>query len=291
MRFALTKINDQPVGLLGINPVDYQQTSGLTFMEGEPETAFAAMRSGRGLIANGVLAGRAGVKVGDSVKVVTPSGEQTYQVVGIASDYLNAKTVTGYISQENIAGDFSKEEDIFLQANLKPGADQAAAADAFRKAMANYPQFKLVVGQEYLDQNIGLLNNMFFGLIAMLIFLAIPSLIAMVNTLAIGVLERRREIGMLRAVGGTRRQVNMIILAEALILAGIGTAFGVLAGVYLGLSGSSAFSAAGFPMEYVFPLSGVLLALTGGLVFGALAAIVPARQATHMEIVEALRYE
>lgn len=290
-RFATTKINNQAVGLLGINPVDYQQTSGLTFLEGDPQTAFAGMQTGRGMIVNGVLAGRAGIKPGDAVTVLTATGEVTYQIVGIASDYLNAKTMSAYISQENIASDFGKKEDVFIQANMTPGADQAAVQAAIKSAMDNYPQFKLVVGQEYIDQNVSLLSNMFMVLIVLLFFLAIPSLVAMVNTLAIGVLERRREIGMLRAVGGTRRQINTIILAEALILAAIGTVFGILAGTYLGYSAAGAFGAAGFPMDYIFPLNGILLALAGGLIFGALAAIVPARQATHLEIVEALRYE
>ena len=96
---------------------------------------------------------------------------------------------------------------------------------------------------------------------------------------------------MFGAVGSTRGQINTIILAEALILAAIGTVFGVLSGVYLGYSAASAFGAAGFPMEYVFPAAGVILAIAGGIIFGALAAIIPARQAGRLQIVEALRYE
>jgi putative ABC transport system permease protein len=149
----------------------------------------------------------------------------------------------------------------------------------------------LIAGQEYVNQNVGLLNSLFFGMVLLVAFLAIPSLIAMVNTLAIGVLERRREIGMLRAVGATRRQVRTVILAEALILSAIGTAFGVLAGVYLGYSGATAFAALGFPITYIFPWAGVLLAIASGLIFGVLAAFIPARQAAGMEIVTALRYE
>jgi putative ABC transport system permease protein len=124
-----------------------------------------------------------------------------------------------------------------------------------------------------------------------MVFLAVPSLIAMVNTLAIGVIERTREIGMLRAVGATRKQVRTIILAEALILAAIGTAFGLLSGLYLGAMAVQAFAALGFPVDYIFPSSSLLAALAAGLLFGALAAIIPARQASRMNVVAALRYE
>ncbi len=291
VRFATSKINDQVAGVLGIDPVAYQQTSGLSFSAGDPQKAFSEMESGRGIILNGVLAGRAGVKVGDQVKALTSTGEVTYTVVGLATDYLNAKTNTAYISQKNIAADFGRTEDVFFQINLKPGADRVSVEAAMKEALQSYPQFKLIAGQEYLDQNLSLLNSLFFGMIALVVFLAIPSLIAMVNTLAIGVLERRREIGMLRAVGATRRQVRTTILAEALILAALGTAFGVLAGIYLGYSATGAFGILGFPISYVFPAAGVLLALASGLIFGAIAALIPARQAAGMQIVEALRYE
>jgi putative ABC transport system permease protein len=126
---------------------------------------------------------------------------------------------------------------------------------------------------------------------AMVIFLAIPSLIAMINTLAIGVIERTREIGMLRAVGATRRQVRTIIVTEALILAAIGTSFGLLAGLYLGYMTVSAMGSLGYPAVYSFPATGILVGIAIGLLFGALAAIIPARQAARMDVVTALRYE
>jgi putative ABC transport system permease protein len=125
----------------------------------------------------------------------------------------------------------------------------------------------------------------------MMVFLAIPSLIAMLNTLAIGVIERRREIGMLRAVGATRRQVGAVVLAEALILAAIGVAFGLLSGLYLGFLATQALDSLGFPLEYVFPAGGVIAGIAVGLGFGALAAIIPARQAARLDVVQALRYE
>ena len=68
-------------------------------------------------------------------------------------------------------------------------------------------------------------------------------------------------------------------------------AFGVLGGLYLGYMGVVALEAAGFPMIYVFPTTGVVIALVAGIVFGILAAIIPARQASRLEIVQALRYE
>jgi putative ABC transport system permease protein len=291
LRFAPSRINGVAVSMLGIDPATYPQVSGLTFSAGDEATAYAALGQGRNIILNPVLASSVSAKVGDEIQLLTPAGYRAYRVVGIAGDYLNAKIATGYISHTNIAADFNRHEDVLLQINLIPRADQEAVEGALKETLKAYPQFRLINGQEYIDENLRIFNAAFAGLIALGVFLAIPSLIAMVNTLAIGVIERTREIGMLRAVGATRRQVRTIIVAEATILAAIGTVFGVLSGLYIGYLGVEAVRAAGFPMEYVFPIGGVLLAIAAGILFGILAAIIPARQAARLEIVQALRYE
>jgi putative ABC transport system permease protein len=83
-----------------------------------------------------------------------------------------------------------------------------------------------------------------------------------------------------------------MVLAEALILSAIGTAFGIAAGLYLGYLLVSAISGAGFPSGiFTFPWQGTLAAVIVGLGFGALASIVPARKASELTIVQALRYE
>ena len=125
----------------------------------------------------------------------------------------------------------------------------------------------------------------------LMIGLALPSLIALINTLAINVIERTREIGMIRAVGGTRRQVRRMILAESLLLSGLGIAFGILAGLWMGYSLVGAMAVAGFALPYVFPATGVLVVVAVGLIFGVSAALVPARQAARLDIVTALHYE
>lgn len=95
---------------------------------------------------------------------------------------------------------------------------------------------------------------------------------------------------MIRAVGGTRRQIRDMVVTEALLLAAIGAAFGVAGGMYLGYVLVTAIKVV-FPMGYSFPLSGIAAAIVIGLGFGALAAVIPARQAARLDIIQALRYE
>jgi putative ABC transport system permease protein len=120
--------------------------------------------------------------------------------------------------------------------------------------------------------------------------LALPTLLALLNTLAISVLARTREIGMLRAVGATRRQVRGMVVAESMLLAGVGVSFGIAGGLVLGYALVSAANSS-FPMPYVFPWWGITTAVIAGFTFALLAAVIPSQQAAKLDIVAALHYE
>lgn len=291
LRFAPSQVGDTSISILGIDPVTYPKVSGLIFSAGREAEAYPTLAAGRSAIINPVLATTSGVQVGDEIELLTPSGGQAYRVVAIAGDYLNAKIATAYISHTSLAADFGRNEDVLMQVKLAPQADIDRVEREFRRLLEPYPQFRLINGRQFIEENLMIFETAFYGIFGLVVFLAIPSLIAMVNTLAIGVLERTREIGMLRAVGATRKQVRAIVLVEALILSGIGSALGILAGLYLGYMTVEAIRAAGFPMLFAFPLAGVLLAVAAGILTGVLAAVIPARQAARLDIVTALHYE
>ncbi len=279
--------------VLGIDPVEYPKISGMDFQKGNAQDAFSALAADeRNVIVNGILAASTNVKVGDVIPLATPSGIQDYRIVAIGGEVLSMKINTVYISQSNMQLDFHKSEDIFYQVDLAPGADPAAVEQRLGQIVEDYPQFRLVAGREYMAEFRKQYDAIYAGFYVLLGVLAFPSLIAILNTLAIGVIERTREIGMLRAIGATRGQVWKTIVAEALLLAALGTAFGILAGVYLSYVFVQGLSASGiFKVAYTFPLAGVLAAIAAGLIFGVLAALLPARQASSMEIIKALRYE
>jgi len=288
-----TGTGETTIVVLGIDPVEFPKISGMDFQKGNAQDAFSALAADeRNVIVNGVLAASTNVKVGDVLPLATPSGIQDYRIVAIAGEVLSMKISTVYISQANMKSDFNKSEDIFYQVNLAPGADPATVEQRLGQIVEDYPQFRLVAGHEYTAEFAKQYDAIFVGFYVLLGVLAFPSLIAILNTLAIGVIERTREIGMLRAIGATRRQVWKTIVAEALLLAALGTAFGILAGLYLSYVFVQGLSASGiFKMVYSFPYAGVLAATVVGLLFGVIAALLPARQASSMEIIKALRYE
>ena len=289
LRAANTVIDGQAVSILGINPETYPIISNLEFVNGD-ESAYAELANGRNLILNSITKKQLGLNVGDRITLITPNGEEEYNVVAIGTDILNAKVITVYMSQENLAADFDKNEDVFIQLDLEKGSDAQKMDAEIKKIAQDYPQYSVISGKEYADSLATQLNTAFSGMYFLLAALALPSLIAMLNTLAISVLERTREIGMLRAVGATRKQIKTMIVGEALLLAAIGATFGIAGGLYLGYILVDAISLL-LPVSYIFPMAGILAAILIALVFGLLAAFIPARQASRLDVVKALRYE
>lgn len=289
LRYAGSQANGQVISVLGIQPDAFQQVSGLIFVEGN-KSAYEKIASERALIANSVFMIGTGLKVGDPVKLSTPDGQAEYRIVAVATDLLNAKINTVYISQANLLTDFGSTGDVFIQLDLQAGADREAAGAQIKALGSDYPQFKVISGADYYNTLLAQFKVAFSAVYILFAILAFPSLIAMLNTLTINVIERTREIGIIRAVGGTRRQIRSLVVAESLLLAAIGATFGILGGMYLGYVLVTAIDVI-FPMGYSFPTSGIAAAVVIGLLFGGLAAIIPARQAARLEIIQALRYE
>jgi len=291
VRVAQSQAKGMPLQVIGIDPETYPQVAGLEFVSSLNAQAYAEVGAGRAIILNGIFTGRSNVQIGDTVTLKTPEGDRDYRVVAIGTDYLNAKAATGFISQANLAADFHETSDVLLMANKAPDADAASVRAALNGIVKRYPAFTLFESTEWRTSMMGTFEGVIGAMYFLLIALSIPSLIALVNTLAINVIERTREIGMIRAVGGTRRQVRRMILAESLLLAGLGIAFGILAGLWMGYALVEAIGIIGFDLTYFFPAASVLVAIAVGLIFGVLAALIPARQAARLNIVTALHYE
>ncbi len=291
LRVANGRLDGQDVQVIGIDPVAYPTVASLEWNGSSSDAAFGQLASGRWLIANGIFASQVGLEPGQAVELETPNGRRTYFVAGIGNDYLNAKLSTIYVSQDLLERDFATTNDLMFLLNRTPGADASAVGRAVESVVDDYPAFAMHSTEEWRAEQQATFNGtlgIFYGLIAVL---ALPSLLALMNTLAISVLARTREIGMLRAVGATRRQVKRMVLAESLLLTLIGIAFGVLSGLWLGYALIVAMSNVGWEMPWAFPFDGVVVTIVVGLVFGVLAAVAPARAAAKLDVVEALHHE
>lgn len=291
LRRVDTQVDGAGVQLIGIDPVTHPQLSGLAFLEGEPEAAYAHLGQGRAIIVNGMFATQNGVDLGQTITLQTAEGPQAYEVVGIGLDYLNAKVAAAFISHANMERDFYETSDVLIMANLAEGVDRSRVEDDLLAVARDYPAFSLLSFEQLRESQLEGTQAQKAGSMIVVSLLAVPSLLALANTLGINVLERTREIGMMRAVGATRRQVRRMILAESLLLSAMGVAFGILAGIWLGYVIVSAMTFIGLPLPYYFPYAPILVAIAVGLLLGVLAALLPARHAARLDIVAALAYE
>jgi putative ABC transport system permease protein len=291
LRLGRGKIDGGDVQVIGIDPKTYPQVASFEWATGTTDQALTQLGSGRWIITNGIYASQHKVALGQRIVIDTPNGPRTYHVAGVGNDYLNAKLSTIYVSQDNLASDFNVTSDLLIMANRVPGADQKAVKTKLDKVAADFPAFKLYESAQWRNEQLATFNQTYVIFYVLIAALALPSLLALVNTLAISVLARTREIGMLRAVGSTRRQIRRMVMAESLLLSAIGTGLGVVSGIWLGYALVVATNAAGYISPYVFPWGGIAVTIVVGMTFGVLAALIPSRSAAKLDVVEALHFE
>jgi putative ABC transport system permease protein len=155
----------------------------------------------------------------------------------------------------------------------------------------DYPNLSVLSNQELksdVEDQVNQQFGIFYAIVGVAIF---ASLFGIVNTLSMSVIERTREIGVLRALGSTRWQVRRQIGDESLVIGLIGALLGIAVGAVLGwvlLEGLSS----GIPgVEYRPPVTTMVWVAVAGLVLGLIASIVPARRAARLDVIRALSYE
>ena len=183
---------------------------------------------------------------------------------------------------------FEVRDDRLVFVKLDPGAG-AASRSTLEQAIAPYPGAELRTSAQYEELNQGWIDGLVGLLYAMLGLSVIVSLFGIVNTLALAVFERTRELGTLRAVGMTRRQVRRMMRHESIIVALIGAVLGMTVGLLLAALVTHALSGEG--LEFSIPAGTLVAFLVVAIVAGMLAAILPARRASRLDVLHALQYE
>jgi putative ABC transport system permease protein len=285
-------LNADNVGfrLVGIDPLPYERIAGLSFVEGDSST-FKQMPSGNAVIINGRYASQFGTKVGDTITLDGDHGPVEVQVAAIGLDYLNMKLPTVYIDQTALTREYGVRNDVMLLINREPGADIEQLEEDLMAVTQAYPGFGIISREELWESQKQMTDSATVGLNIFLAILAAPALLGLANALSINVIERTREIGMMRAVGAKRRQIRRMVVAESLLLCLMGISLGAISGIMLSYVMTGVLEFAGMHIPYNFPVAGLIVAIAAGLICGILAALIPARRASDLQIVAALAYE
>jgi putative ABC transport system permease protein len=229
-----------------------------------------------------------GWKVGDQVPAIFGKTGDTQLTVGgtydqnqIAGNYL--------IGLDTYDANYSQRLDEVVAMTIKPDADPEAVRSELQ-ATADSSNLEIRDQSEFKDEQRKQINQL-LGFIYVLLALAVLiAALGIVNTLALSVIERTREIGLLRAVGMGRRQVRRMVRLESVVIAVFGTLLGLVLGVALGSALVTALSGEGID-ELVVPYGQLVIYLVVGALIGVLAAVWPARRASRLDILGAITTE
>ncbi len=270
-----------------VDPAVFARVWALDWQHGGSDALLGKLDAHHVLLEDGSpLAGR--VKAGDSITVMTQGGEKAkLTVLGFYRDQM---AFTGMVTSLDAfkALDLPTAS-VITMVRLQDGANLGATQDAVQKALSAFPTQKVMTRSEYLDtinKMVDQILMMFYGLLAMSVII---SIFGIVNTLVLSVHERTREIGMLRAIGATRRQLRQMVRYESVITAVIGGVLGTAVGVAMAYVFVTQLGGDGLTFSLPYTQLAVFLVLA--VVVGVVAAVLPARRAAGTRILEAIQYE
>ncbi|MBT2539187.1 ABC transporter permease [Streptomyces sp. ISL-44] len=234
-----------------------------------------------------------GIKVGDELAVAFTGGNTVkLRVAAITSDEGNLDKGMKYIStavaEANVPAD-RMPRPFMLLAGAKDGQSDTAYT-AVKAALAEYPQYQVLNRADYkqsLKDQVGQLLNMVYGLLALAIIVAV---LGVVNTLALSVVERTREIGLMRAIGLSRRQLRRMIRLESVVIALFGALLGLGLGMGWGATAQQLLALQGLKVLEI-PWPTILGVFAASAFVGLLAALVPAFRAGRMNVLNAIASE
>jgi putative ABC transport system permease protein len=230
-------------------------------------------------------------RVGDSVAVEYPTGGKTQLRVGGVfddNDLLGNGGADYLVSLPTYEQNYNTQLDAIVYVLSQPD-QRVATANALVDSLKTYPQVKIQSQADYkdsiskqIDQFVGLI----FGLLALALLIAV---LGIVNTLALSVYERTREIGLLRAIGMSRRQLRRMVRLESVIIAVFGAVLGLALGALFGWAVVS--TSGGQLNRVVFPVAQFIGYVIGAGVIGVLAALFPAWRASRRPVLAAIATE
>ncbi len=185
---------------------------------------------------------------------------------------------------------FADQFDSQVFIKLAPGADTAAFEAGVDKILLDYPTAQLQTPDEFKASAASQVNQIVQIIYALLFLAIIIALLGIANTLALSIYERRHEIGLLRAVGMTRRQVRSAVRWEAVIIALLGTGLGLVIGVSFGAAIVRSLRSIGFT-GFAIPIRQLVIVAILAAIAGVVAAILPARKAAKLNILESIATE
>jgi putative ABC transport system permease protein len=292
VRDARIVFRGTPVMIIAVEVESIAQTSARTPVAGDASEMYRLAAAGKGLMVSDNLAQLQKLKLGEMLEVPAPGGVIRLPIVGVVEDYSDQQGTI--IMDRSLFTHYWNDDSVnVFRLYLQPGAD---VPDVKRRILSRFEGQRrvFVLTNVELKNYILKVTDQWFGLTSVQIAVAVVvAILGIVNTLTVSITDRRRELGVLRAVGGLHGQIRRTIWIEALAVGSLGLVLGLALGamnLYYVLQIVHQ-DIAGMRLDYQFPISVAATLVPTILAAAFVAAIWPAEAAVRGSLVEALEYE
>jgi putative ABC transport system permease protein len=277
--------------LVGYDPYQYRQVDKVKYTGAPPQDVLRGLAQG-GVAPSKSYAQQRNLHVGGRLRLEGPSGVRSAPIVGFA-DTLELGGQVVQMSLGTIASVYGVRTDSQLVVKASSPAARGALTQRVDALLEKeYPGLEALSQAEFKKHTTDLINQQFSFFNAIVGIAVLVGVLGIINTLSMSVLERTREIGVLRALGASRWRIRRTMANESLLISLAGTLSGIIAGLAIAVVWILGMRATSFPeMSMYLPVSLLVTIAVLGVVIGVLAAILPARRAAKLQPLAALRYE
>jgi putative ABC transport system permease protein len=281
------KILDSEENVTGVDPSTIARVYTFDWTDGSD--AVLSQLGENGAVLDKEFAEDKSLAVGDRFEMLAPNGNRLDLEVKGIYDAPAFWQMLGSVSIPLETFDETFDDPRNLYTFIQTPEDSGTIEQQLEAAIVPYPVVKLETRDGFSEAQEDSVNPILYMFYVLLALSVLVSLFGIVNTLVLSVFERTRELGMLRAIGMTRRQVRQMIRHESIVTTLIGVVLGVVLGIALAALVTAALSSEG--LAFSVPVVSLIVFVLLGVVAGMLAAIFPARRAARLNILNALQYE
>jgi len=291
-RLVRANYHGKPIVVESFSAVDSASVRTLPMAEGDGTKALREMAEGKGAIISESFQRRFGKGTHDVIELTTPSGPASFKVLGIYVDYssdIGSVLMDRALYKKYWRDDLVDAFDLWLE----PGADMRAVIAEIKAAYGAKYQLFVSTHRELRDAVVNIMEQSFVVNYAVEIVAIVVAIFSVINTLLASVLDRTREIGVLRAIGATQAQIRRIVVFEAATMGLLGGLLGLFAGTIMAYHHVvyNTKVLTGWTFQFYYPYGIALFALVAAVLLCLAAGYGPAKQAAATPIVSAIGYE
>jgi putative ABC transport system permease protein len=286
-------VGDMPIMLIIIDTASFERRGHRPLVAEDPRGMYNLAKAGEGVIVSDNFARLQGRSIGDRVDLATPGGLLSLPISGIITDWSDQQ---GSVFLDRAVYERYWQDDTVnvVRVYVSEGTDPMTVRQRILERLApSYPRLLVFTNAEVRSWVLKL-TDQWLQLTYSQVFIAVlVAILGIVNTLTVSIIDRKRELGVLRAVGGFRRQIRQTVWMEAVAIGVVGLALGLLFGAanlyfLLQITGRDL---SGMYLPYRFPFSIAMMLLPTILAAAFFSALWPAESAVRTSLVEALEYE